>query len=70
MNIAGAGRQTAAAFAATTEMIIMRADDDVFVFEHRIGPFEHTDHVVSGNFVANYVDRKAYRSGERFTIKR
>src|SRR6185295_19328737 len=48
MYLAGLRRETI--LATTTEVIIMRADDDRFVFKNRIGSFKHADYVVRGNF--------------------
>jgi hypothetical protein len=41
-----------------TKMIEVRADNDRFVFECRVGTFENSDHVVSSYFVAHYVGRQ------------
>src|SRR5215212_6361644 len=53
MYFAGTGCE--ATFAATAKMIVVRADDNVFVLQNRIRAFEHADDVVSRNFVTNDV---------------
>src|SRR5687767_3081761 len=60
MNLTAGGRQTAAALAATTKMIVVRADDNYFLFQKWIRTFQHADDVVSRNFGANYVSRETY----------
>ncbi len=42
--------------AAASEMIVMRADDNRFVFENWIGAVENADDVVGGNFATDHVN--------------
>ena len=56
MNLAFARRQTA--FAATTEMIVVCADHNGFLFQFRIAAGQDADDIERGRFAAGDVNRK------------
>ena len=50
-------------FAAVAEMIVVRADDDYFLFKRWIGAIENADDVGRLHFAADDVCRKCYEDG-------
>ena len=51
MDLTGAWRETT--LTAAAKMIVLCPDNDVLVFQQRIGAFEHADNVVGRDFTAN-----------------